>query len=236
MINYPKDFLELLNSVKTKRARTVIDHILKNGYITSQELKDVYGYNHPPRAIRDVREYGIPIITYGIPDKDGKKIAAYRFGDPSKVTNSLSKSYGRTLHSSFLKHALVEKYSSKCFIYLEEMPEAKLQVDHRIPYEIAGEHNENDIDYFMLLSPSANRTKSLECQHCQNWSIKDVDFCKKCFWAYPENYQHIAGISEKVVFLTFTNNEIDDYNKLIDLSKDSTPQATIKRILHNHLN
>lgn len=66
MMEYPKEFLDLLESVTAKRPRTVIQHILKNGFITSQELKDIYGYNHPPRAVRDVREYGIPLITYRI--------------------------------------------------------------------------------------------------------------------------------------------------------------------------
>ena len=48
----PPKFLELLESVEAKRPRTVIDHILEHGQITTEELKDVYGYNHPPRAIR----------------------------------------------------------------------------------------------------------------------------------------------------------------------------------------
>ena len=42
MIEYPKEFLELLESVTAKRPRTVIQHILEHGYITSQELKDTY--------------------------------------------------------------------------------------------------------------------------------------------------------------------------------------------------
>lgn len=46
-MNYSKEFLELLNSVKEKRPRTVIDHILKYGFITTEDLKDKYGYNHP---------------------------------------------------------------------------------------------------------------------------------------------------------------------------------------------
>jgi hypothetical protein len=40
---YSKEFLDLLNSVTAKRPRIVIQHILKHGYITSQELKDEYG-------------------------------------------------------------------------------------------------------------------------------------------------------------------------------------------------
>ena len=70
MTEYPKEFLDLLESVTAKRPRTVIQHILKNGYITSEELKDVYGYNHPPRAVRDVREYGIPLVTYRVQGSD----------------------------------------------------------------------------------------------------------------------------------------------------------------------
>lgn len=235
MSEYSKEFLDLLESVTAKRPRTVIQHILQHGYITSQELKDLYGYNHPPRAIRDVREYGIPLVTYRVTGIDGRKIAAYKFGNPEDAKNTLSKAAGRTILSKALKQALIEKYGAKCFIYLEEMDEAKLQVDHRIPYEIGGEHDEQDIDYFMLLSPSANRAKSWTCEHCKNWDAKDVNFCMRCFWAYPEDYDHVAGKPEKMISIIFSGNEIEDYNKLIRLSGESAAQATIKRILHEHL-
>lgn len=235
MSEYSKNFLDLLDSVTAKRPRTVIQHILKNGYITSEELKNIYGYNHPPRAVRDVREYGIPIVTYRVTGSDGKKIAAYKFGDPNDVKNSLSKSAGRTILSKALKSALIDKYGAKCFIYFESMDDALLQVDHRIPYEIGGEHDENDIDYYMLLSPSANRAKSWTCEHCDNWEKKDSSFCLRCFWAYPENYEHIAGKYEKIISLVFTGDEIEDYHKLIELSGEESAQNTIKRILHEHL-
>lgn len=235
MNNYPKEFLDLLETVTAKRPRTVIQHILKNGYITSQELKDIYGYNHPPRAIRDVREYGIPVITYRISGVDGKSIAAYKFGDPKDVKNILSKTAGRTVLSKALKQALIEKYGSKCFIYLEEMDGATLQVDHRVPYEIVGEYDEKDIECFMLLSPSANRAKSWTCEHCDNWEKKEESFCLRCFWAHPEDYEHVAGRIEKVVSIIFTNDEIEDFNKLIELTEGETVQATIKKILHEYL-
>ena len=234
-MDYPKEFLDLLESVTAKRPRTVIQHILKYGYITSEELKDNYGYNHPPRAIRDVREYGIPIVTYRVQGKDGKSIGAYKFGDPSDAKNNLAKSAGRTILSKALKQALVEKYGSKCFIYLETMDENVLQVDHRIPYEIGGEHSERDIEYFMLLSPSANRAKSWTCEHCSNWERKDTSFCMRCFWAYPEDYDHIAGKIEKAVSIIFSGDEIEDYNKLIELAGEESAQKKIKDILHEHL-
>ena len=235
MNEYPKEFLDLLQSVKAKRPQTVIKHILEHGSITSEELKNTYGYNHPPRAVRDVREHGIPIITYRVTGTDGRKIAAYKFGDPTDIQNNLSKAAGRTVLSKALKQALIDKYGSKCFIYLETMDKEVLQVDHRIPYEIGGEHDEKDIDYYMLLSPSANRAKSWTCEHCGNWQKKDSSFCLRCFWAYPENYDHIAGKFEKIISLVFTDDEIDDYYKLIELSGEKTAQEVIKKIIHEHL-
>ena len=235
MNEYPKEFLDLLQSVKAKRPQTVIKHILEHGFITSEELKNTYGYNHPPRAVRDVREYGIPIITYRVTGTDGRKIAAYKFGDPTDIQNNLSKAAGRTVLSKALKQALIDKYGSKCFIYLETMDKEVLQVDHRIPYEIGGEHDEKDIDYYMLLSPSANRAKSWTCEHCGNWQKKDSSFCLRCFWAYPENYDHIAGKFEKIISLVFTDDEIDDYYKLIELSGEKTAQEVIKKIIHEYL-
>lgn len=235
MNEYPKEFLDLLESVTAKRPRTVIQHILKHGFITSEELKDTYGYNHPPRAVRDVREHGIPLITYRVTGSDGRSIAAYKFGDPKDAQKSLSKSAGRTVLSRALKQALIEKYGSKCFVYLETMDESVLQVDHRIPYEIGGEHDEKDIDYYMLLSPSANRAKSWTCEHCENWERKDSSFCLHCFWAYPEDYDHVAGRYERIVSLVFTGDEIKDYDKLIELSGKEKAQEVIKQILHEHL-
>ena len=235
MTEYPKEFLALLEGITAKRPRTVIQHILQHGYVTSQELKDIYGYNHPPRAVRDVREYGIPVITYRVAGEDGRKIAAYRFGNPQDAGKVRTKTAGRTVLSKTLKKALIEKYGAKCFIYLEQMDEARLQVDHRIPYEIAGERNEQEIDCFMLLSPSANRAKSWTCEHCENWKAKDADFCMRCFWAHPEKYEHVAGKPEKMLAIIFSGDEIEDYNQLIRLSGENTAQTTMKQILHRHL-
>ena len=234
-IEYPKEFLDLLNSVEAKRPRTVIQHILEHGFITSQELKDTYGYNHPPRAVRDVREHGIPLVTYRIEGTDGRSIAAYKFGSPDEAKNMLSKSAGRTVLSKALKQALIEKYGSKCFVYFEPMDENILQVDHRIPYEICGEQDEQNLELYMLLSPSANRAKSWTCEHCDNWMKKDAAYCVKCFWAFPEDYEHIAGKSQRVITIVFTRDEIEDYRRLIEISGMEEAQRIIKGLVHDYL-
>jgi len=214
MAKYPKEFLELCRSVTAKRARTVIDHILKHGQISTEELKNKYGYNHPPRAARDVKEHGIPLERLTVVGSDGRKIAAYRFADPSKV--KFRRLAGRTGLSKQIKQALIQKYGCRCFIYLEELPEAELQIDHRVPYEVAGDTgNQPSADDFMLLSGSANRAKSWSCEHCENWqNRKKREICLSCYWAYPEEYSHIAMRPVRRVDLLWQADEVAQYDRL----------------------
>lgn len=238
MSDYSKAFKELLKSVTAKRPKTVIEHILKHGFITTEELKNIYGYNHPPRAVRDVREYGIPIEMYRVTGSDGRKIAAYRFGDPQK--SSFSKVSGRTGLSKIIKNKLIEKYGCKCFIYLEKIDEKDLQIDHRIPFEIDGGQESNDLnsDCFMLLSGSANRAKSWSCEHCINWKdIKDSEVCLNCYWAYPENYTHIAMKQIRRIDLIWQGDEIKQYEDLKEqaLSFNKDIPEFVKEIIEKEI-
>jgi hypothetical protein len=221
----PKDFVKKCRAVTAKRPRTVIDHILKHGHITTEELKTQYGYNHPPRAARDVREQGIPLATFRVTGSDGRKIGAYRFGDPKKVR--FSKLTGRTAFGKRLKEQLIEKSGCRCAIYLEDFDERSLQIDHRIPFEVAGDDSENmdDPDSYMLLSGSANRAKSWSCEHCANWQEKkDFAICRRCYWAYPDDYEHIAMRQARRVDILWTGDEVAIYDRLkkrtLELQKD----------------
>ena len=212
---YPKEFLDLCRTVTAKRPKTVIDHILKHGYITTEELKEKYGYNHPPRAVRDAREHGIPLETFRVTGSDGRKIAAYRFGDVRK--KRFRKLSGRTGLSKKIKEYLIEKYGCKCFIYLEDMDEGELQIDHRVPYEVGGdgESVEQNPDDFMLLSGSANRAKSWSCEHCENWqTLKKKEVCLSCYWAYPEEYSHVAMRQVRRLDLIWQGKDVEQYKKL----------------------
>ena len=211
----PKEFIKLCKKVIAKRPRTVIDHILKHGFITTQELKDKYGYNHPPRAVRDVKENGIPIEMFRVEGSDGRKIAAYRFGDPKKAR--FGKQMGRTAFTKELKQELIKNFGAKCAIYLEPFDERDLQLDHRIPFEVIGDSLEGGIraEDFMLLCGSANRAKSWSCEHCVNWlEQKDPNICHSCYWAYPENYTHIAMRPIRRMDIMWTGDEVEVYDRL----------------------
>ena len=69
--DYPKEFIDLIESITNKRPRIVIDHIIEHGFITTEDLEKTYGYSHPPRAARDVREAGIPLETFKIKSSSG---------------------------------------------------------------------------------------------------------------------------------------------------------------------
>lgn len=231
---YSKKFLELCRSVTAKRPKTVIDHILKYGHITTEELKEKYGYNHPPRAVRDVREYGISIETFRVTGSDGRKIAAYRFGDVSK--SRFRKLSGRTGLSKKIKEFLIAKYGCKCFIYLEYVDKSELQIDHRVPYEVGGDGESVDLDPddFMLLSGSANRAKSWSCEHCKNWqNLKNKEICLTCYWAYPENYSHVAMKQVRRADLIWQGKEVEQYDRLKRDAKESgqTIPEFVKRII-----
>jgi hypothetical protein len=208
----PDDFIQLCQLVTAKRPKAVIDHILQYGFVTTEELKQRYGYNHPPRAARDVREHGIPLETFRVTGTDGRRIAAYKFGDTSKAR--FSRLSGRTGLSKQLKDELINKYGCKCFIYLEEVDKRELQIDHRVPFEVHGEP-ELEPESFMLLCGSANRAKSWSCEHCENWkSIKEKSICLSCYWAYPENYTHVAMRQVRRIDLMWQGENIENYESL----------------------
>lgn len=130
----PADFIARCQAVTDKRPRTVINHILTHGYITTEELKETYGY--------------------------------------------------------------------------------------------------------MLLCGSANRAKSWSCEHCVNWrELKDSGICRRCYWAYPEDYDHVAMRQARRTDILWTGDEIPVYERLkrrtLELQKDIP--AYIKEIVEKHV-
>jgi hypothetical protein len=206
---------EKAKSVKAKRAKTVIDHIFQHGYITSDDLQNTYGYRHTSRAVRDVRELGIPIESFRIEAKDGRKISAYRFANPTEQHHGTLA--GRRMFPLSFKKEMAEYYESRCAICSDYYGERYLQIDHRVPFEIGGESVEVNLDVneFMWLCASCNRAKSWSCEHCPNWTTKDVNICKLCYWANPEKHEHIATENIRRLALVWKGASTSDYDELV---------------------
>lgn len=234
----PWEFLKRAKAVTHKRPRVVIRHILKHGFITTEELESRYGYTHPPRAARDVREQGIPLETFRVKNKDGRSIAAYRFADPGKMRRD--RLGGRQAFSKEFKTRLVKESGCRCYICLERYEDRYLQVDHRVPYEVSGDatSGERNPREYMLICGSCNRAKSWSCEHCPNWIEQKVRaVCESCYWASPESYKHIALRTVRRLDVVWTEHEIEVYERLKERAKSVQARIPkyVKAVIKKHV-
>ena len=220
MDKIPQEILERIKNIKNKRAKIVVEHILKHGSITTQELLD-HGYKHAPRAARDVREEGIPLKTERVTSPAGERMARYLFDDFSKFEQG--KIGGRKVFSKGLKARLYADNLEKCYVCSTKYEERYLQVDHRVPYEVAGDNGNLDENpkKFMLLCSSCNRSKSWSCEHCENWiQSKDTKVCETCYWCQPQNYQHVALKQQRRTELIWEGEtSIKDHDMYYEIAK-----------------
>jgi hypothetical protein len=207
----PAEFIERLKRVTAKRPRIVIDHILEHGFVTTDELKTKYGYNHPPRAAMDVKDQGIPLECFKVVNEQGRTIAAYRFGDASGIRKGFA---GRQAFSKALKEQVIEANGGRCNVCLSEH---ELQIDHRVPYVVAGDVGfaDKDVSDYMLLCRMCNRAKSWCCEHCPNWlELKKPAICLECYWASPSKYSHVAMRNERRLDLVWSEGEVGSYDRI----------------------
>ena len=218
---HPK-ILAQIKRVTNKRPLAVINHILQHGQVTTEELREQYGYDHPPRARMDVLEWGIPLVTIRVPNHKGtKKIGAYRFGDPDNVEKH--KTGGRQPFTKAFKKSLYERQGGRCAITSEPFEERYLSIDHRIPYQVAGDQAaaEDNPGAFMLIALGLQRVKSWSCEHCQNGlEIRGPKVCQRCFWAHPEDYDHVAMERRRRVDLFWLGDEVEEFEVLSRLAKE----------------
>jgi len=237
--NLSPKLLKQLQKVTGKRSRIVVEHMLEYGFITTEDLEQKYGYKHPPRAVKDVRDQGIPIETYNVKSSDGRTIAAYRFGDPSEIVQG--RLGGRSTFSRRFKKLLYKQSAEKCSICRGQFKIRELQIDHRIPYEIAGDvdYSAEDTASYMLLCASCNRAKSWSCEQCPNWVKKEKDVCANCYWADPVSYLHIATKDvRRTDILWEGSDEARLYDKITESAAHSqqSVQTHIKALIRNIFN
>lgn len=219
-----------------RRARQMVEHILQHGQVTTQELQLLYGYEHPPRAAKDVVELGIPLERGWVQNEQGRRIRVYRLGDLSQIRRL----HGRAPVPKKVREAIVREQGERCSICQMVLPTRALQIDHRVPYEISGgvESPEEHVDEFMLLCASCNRAKSWSCEHCLNWTGgRRAETCRKCYWAYPEDYEHIALRQVRRLDIVWNEEEIAVFEKLREQAQQRGTAMLdyVKAVLRRHV-
>jgi len=89
---------------------------------------------------------------------------------------------------------------------------------------------------YMLLCASANRAKSWSCENCENWLVKEVDNCRSCYWAYPENYNHVALKEIRRFDVLWIGGEIAEYDQLKEQAAKDEKRIPeyVKDVLRQH--
>ena len=194
------------------RARLLFDYLVEHGSASTYEIEQ-QGQAHAPSAARDLRDRGVAVPTVGFVEAGGKRRGVYQL-DPD---GSRSKMSGRTPISKQFKEKLIARYGPTCQICGKEFLPRYLQPDHRIPQRLAGDEPDEDrvVESYMPLCGSDNRAKSYECERCPNWEAMDPDVCLTCYWAYPDNYEHIATKPERRVALVWSGQETRVYDSLL---------------------
>jgi hypothetical protein len=208
MAELPKRLLEQIAEVSNKRARFVLDSIAKHGRVTTEEISRA-GYEHPPRAVRDARELGFQIDTIKVKHSNGRSIAAYIFSESAVADSSKS---GRLALPKKKRDEIIAAAGKRCQICGAEHD---LQVDHRIPYEVAGESQAAETDPYLVLCGSCNRKKSWACEHCPNWITgKSLGVCASCYWANPNTFDHVACKAQRRAELVWIGDEVNAFERI----------------------
>jgi hypothetical protein len=202
-----------VNESKTGRAVLALKAMLERGFVTTDDL-NALGYNHPPRAIADVRDQGIPVITESVKNADGRRMARYRLGTAESIRTGQT---GRTNFTKKFRNDLLAKYGSIDCITRATHDPRSLQIDHRVPFRVAGDLGlaTSDVDAFMLLDAKSQRAKSWACENCENFKATQiVEICNGCFWAFPDTYNHVAMQEQRRTDVVWQNDDVAIHDAL----------------------
>lgn len=211
---YAPEFVEwVLAQRMSKRAELARDILLERGTVTTAELSQL-GYDHPPRAIGDLKDAGITVLSKLI-NVDGRRMSQYTLVDVQGGTEAIR----RQLPKKF-REDLYELFDYRCAVCGGDYSARELQTDHRIPFRIAGDPEVLDGQDFMPLCGSDNRAKSWTCEHCPNWTLKDPNMCRTCYWASPDAYEHIAGVPERRLGLAMQGEDVPMFDRIRELAAE----------------
>jgi hypothetical protein len=179
------------------RARKVLEYLIEHGTISTHDIESKLGESHAPRAVADLKDAGVPVVQEGYISVAGKRRGLYRLDPTAPIRAGMT---GRTGFSTAFKKRLIEHYGTKCAVCGMTYESRYLQPDHRVPVLVGGDEpdSERQVEDYMPLCRSCNRTKSIECERCPNGTDgHDPEVCPHCFWASPDDYDHVATMAER---------------------------------------
>jgi len=220
-----------------QRAKIVLNQILDHGDCSTEWLQE-QGYDHAPRAAQDLKDAGVPLKSHkkDMNSKTGNRMSSYYLLDrnPSEVKA------GRKQPPKKFKKDLIKKYDQRDHFTGQETAGHELTMDHRTPYDVGGDPDNFDVKDWMLLGASSQQRKKHACSNCENQkNIREPATCRRCYWAYPEDYDHVAMENLRRVDVEFRGKDVDKFDQLekyakrMGLSIEDAMRSLIFEILEN---
>lgn len=215
------------------RARKAVEFILENGSVTSDDIQAM-GQGHPPRTIADIRDAGIKTAMTMVL-VNGKRRAQYTLVPDTSGEDQADR---KVIPKRFRDNLFIA-HEYRCAACNGLFTSRELQADHRVPFRIAGDAADWQVDDFMPLCAADNRGKSWSCEHCPNWTVRDPNVCLTCFWCHPDGlYTHVATEQIRRVEVSWTGaEEVNVYDRLAKAARRErmTPSEYIKWLVEDSL-
>lgn len=202
----------------SRRAAKALEILLEKGTVTTGDLSNA-GYDHPPRAVRDLRDAGISLATEMVVI-DGRRMAQY------SLTEIIGAGANRKPIPKALRDQVIIDADNRCAVCGGYFKGRYLQADHRIPFAVGGDPDPFDETAFMALCSSDNRAKSRSCEQCPNWEYHDLSLCSTCYWHDPDNYSHVATKMERRFEVEIQGDDVRLYDRWAEQAemRGLTPQ------------
>jgi hypothetical protein len=147
-------------------------------------------------------------------------MAVYRFGTAEEIR--LRKASGRRGFSKAFKNKLLDHYNPEDRFSRARLDPNALTIDHRVPYEVAGDADNLDVADYMLIDAENQHKKRRACEKCPNTASDALDpaICGTCYWAYPENYLHHATEELRRTEVAWQGEDVAVHDRLDALAKE----------------
>lgn len=210
------------------RAKAAADLLIEKGVITKYDFETTrVPISQAPRAIRDLKDHGIPVKTLervNVPQAKSK-VNQYTLGSADDI--DASKKYGRLYDPSGMKEKLAKLHGSTCVFCGKHLAPKDRELDHKLPVNIFGDLSSVERlnpNNYQLVCRKCNRLKREAVSHGAFDDRQDgMDVVKHNYWYDPVQYRKNEkdNLFNQSIVVWNSGEDIRTYNQISQYAKYS---------------
>lgn len=211
------------------RAKAAADLLMEKGVITKYDFEETHvPVSQAPRAIRDLKDHGIPIETLrkiSVPQAK-TKVNRYTLGSIDNINTSMR--YGRMYDPTGMKEKLAKLHGDVCVFCGKKLTAKDRELDHKLPVNIFGDLSPVERlnpDNYQLVCRGCNRLKREATSHgAFDDQREGMDIVKQNYWYDPVQYRKNRDdrLYAHNVIVWNTSKDIQAYKQISQYAKDSS--------------